>query len=498
MKYLRLSALPGDVVETVRRYPVETLFCLAEYVLLIACLEKQELMAMQPFLFFIILIFNELRPRRWASVAYWAMVVAAPLSLLLPWKEWISSISIQETLLYIALPLILLLISPEKTDRGFMRHAGSWLNSLILGLIVFAGYIAFALLQLSVETIFELRLKIEDLEIKELLFFAVVLYPFAVLSFHRRAVRTAQADKLFDLLVNYVLTPFVMFFTLIPYIYIAATLIRWKLVNGQVGDIFSAYLTVAVVAYGLNLLVCDRKSWCDRFYRHMSKLLIAPLILLFVSIGYRIYCYGFTELRYYLVLLGVDIAVAIVLLWRPARRALWLIALTTLALIVISTYIPGITAKDIERLSQSRRAETVVTPSHDSWNMNIQADLPTHSNRVAPSRDSWNMNISSSVNTLNVNGYSNIEILKYISVNRVDSVSYKLYDGSVPTGYAIPRSWFDSIAALRQQSNDTTIYCDSLVYRTDRYKIYFEDISILSAYDYNKVNLSGNAYILIK
>ena len=44
MKYLRLSALPGDVVETVRRYPVETLFCLAEYVLLIACLEKQELM----------------------------------------------------------------------------------------------------------------------------------------------------------------------------------------------------------------------------------------------------------------------------------------------------------------------------------------------------------------------------------------------------------------------------------------------------------------------
>lgn len=477
MKYLRLSALPGDVVETVRRYPVETLFCLAEYVFLIACLEKQELMAMQPFLFFIILIFNELRPRRWASVAYWAMVVAAPLSLLLPWKEWLSStISIQERLLYIALPLILLLISPEKTDRGFMRHAGSWLNSLILGLIVFAGYIAFALLQLSVETIFELRLKIEELEIKELLFFAVVLYPFAVLSFHRRAVRTAQADRLFDLLVNYVLTPFVMLFTVIPYIYIAATLIRWKLINGQVGDIFSAYLTVAIVAYGLNLLVCNRKSWCDRFYRHMSKLLIAPLILLFVSIGYRIYCYGFTELRYYLVLLGVDIAVAIVLLWRPARRALWLIALTTLALIVISTYIPGITAKDIERLSQSRRAETVVTPSHDSWNMNI----------------------SSSVNTLNVNGYSNIEILKYISVNRVDSVSYKLYDGSVPTGYAIPRSWFDSIAALRQQSNDTTIYCDSLVYRTDRYKIYFEDINILSAYDYNRVNLSGNAYILIK
>lgn len=479
MKYLRLSALPGDVVETVRRYPVETLFCLAEYVLLIACLEKQELWAMQPFLFFIILIFNELRPRRWASVAYWAMLVAAPLSLLLPWKEWLSSISIQETLLYVALPLILLLISPEKTDRVFMRHAGSWLNSLILGLIVFAGYIAFALLQLSVETIFELRPKIEELEIKELLFFAVVLYPFAVLLFHRRAVRTAQADRLFDLLVNYVLTPFVMLFTLIPYIYIAATLIRWKLVNGQVGDIFSAYLTVAVVAYGLNLLVCDRKSWCDRFYRHMSKLLIAPLALLFVCIGYRIHCYGFTELRYYLVLLGVDIAVAIVLLWRPARRALWLIALTTLALIVISTYIPGITAKDIERLSQSRRAETVVAPSHDSWNMNI----------------------ISSVNTLNVNGYSNIEILKYISVNRVDSVSYKLYDGSVPTGYAIPRSWFDSIAALRQQSNDTTIYCDSfycdsLVYRTDRYKIYFEDISILS--DYNRVNLNGNVYILIK
>ena len=99
MKYLRLSALPGDVVETVRRYPVETLFCLAEYVLLIAFLEKQELWAMQPFLFFIILIFNELRPRRWASVAYWAMLVAAPLSLLLPWKEWLSSISIQETLL---------------------------------------------------------------------------------------------------------------------------------------------------------------------------------------------------------------------------------------------------------------------------------------------------------------------------------------------------------------------------------------------------------------
>ena len=476
MTRLKLRTLPDDITETARRHPIETLFCIAEYVLWL-----NEAPKMLPLLFFVILIFNELRPQKWAVVAYWAMAAVAPLSLLLP-EEWLGTA--QELMMYIALPLALLLIAPDRTDGAFMRHAASWLRALLLGLTVFAGLLAIWLLQQSVEIIFELHSNGIHY-IKELGFFCIVLYPFAVLAFRRRADGAwSGGHRLSDLLTNYVLTPFVMLFTLIPYIYIAATLIRWKLINGQVGYIFSAYLTVAVVAYGLNLLVCDRKPWCDLFYRHMSKLLIAPLILLFVCIGYRIHCYGFTELRYYLVLLGVDIAVAIALLWRPVPRALWLIALTTLGLILLSTYIPGITARDIERLSQSRRTETVSMET-------VSTDI---------SGNGWDMDIHSSVDTLNVNGYSNVEILKYISTNRVDSASYWLYNGSVPTGYAIPRSWFDSIAALRQQSRYTTRYttisCDSLVYRTDRYKIYFEDIHIISRAD--SMNLSGNAYILIK
>ena len=74
-----------------------------------------------------------------------------------------------------------------------------------------------------------------------------------------------------------------------------------------------------------------------------------------IGVFYRINQYGYTEARVYLVAVGA-VLTGIALLFLTRRTGHYLYA-AVLAVILLSavTYIPGITAKDIERISQEKR-----------------------------------------------------------------------------------------------------------------------------------------------
>ena len=78
--------------------------------------------------------------------------------------------------------------------------------------------------------------------------------------------------------------------------------------------------------------------------------------MFWVGTFYRILQYGFTEPRVYLVVVGLILtAAALHFLSQQSTRYYYVFCFSLVALSVV-TYIPGLTAKDIERISQEERA----------------------------------------------------------------------------------------------------------------------------------------------
>ena len=91
-------------------------------------------------------------------------------------------------------------------------------------------------------------------------------------------------------------------------------------------------------------------------------MVLPALVMYWIGTYYRINQYGFTEPRVYLVAVG-GILTGLVVLFLTKRWGRYLYA-ACLAVVLLSavTYIPGITAKDIERISQEGRENE---PGHE-------------------------------------------------------------------------------------------------------------------------------------
>lgn len=110
--------------------------------------------------------------------------------------------------------------------------------------------------------------------------------------------------KLFS---QYVLLPLVCLYLLILYVYEAKILLAFSLPVGWVANLIIAFSVVGILCF-LLLYPFGKKeenAWISTFSKAFHYLLLPLLALLFVAIGYRIQAYGFTENRYFVMLIGL-------------------------------------------------------------------------------------------------------------------------------------------------------------------------------------------------
>jgi hypothetical protein len=107
------------------------------------------------------------------------------------------------------------------------------------------------------------------------------------------------------------------------------------------------------------------------FYNRASWLVLPAQIMFWIGTVYRINEYGFTEARVYLVMAGVVITATTFMFFSNRwGRYPYVIALAV-GLFGIVTYIPGITASDIGRMSQERRGPEELKEPAASFNTEI-------------------------------------------------------------------------------------------------------------------------------
>jgi hypothetical protein len=160
---------------------------------------------------------------------------------------------------------------------------------------------------------------------------------------------------------QFVLVPLVSVYLLILSAYLVRVLITRTWPSGWIGWLVSSVAAAGTLALLLVHPVRDRPEarWVDAYSRWFYVGLLPSILMLFMAIGLRLGQYGFTERRYFLLVLAVWLAATAVYYAVTASRNIRIIP-ATLAAIALLTFAGPWSAYAVSRRSQATRLETLL------------------------------------------------------------------------------------------------------------------------------------------
>jgi len=182
--------------------------------------------------------------------------------------------------------------------------------------------------------------------------------PLFFLVFQQRQVKSEMTlNRIFDILVNFVLAPALMIFTVLLYAYVVQIIFEGVLPKGMLANITLPYLLGGLGVYALRS-ICAKVRW-ETFFKFYPYLAIVSIVLLWLAIDRRISAYAWTEARIYLVALATAITIAYTILIISKIRQYRLISVVVMIAIFVMTWV--VNPKEIAYQSQTERFEQLLT-----------------------------------------------------------------------------------------------------------------------------------------
>lgn len=235
----------------------------------------------------------------WAQWVYFAVLPLYALTALLP-SAWPGSTEF--AILNFLLPFAYLLTFPAWEGQRFSERFYRMLRSMAVALGLAAIlYLLLLLVILTVELLFPSSPNYRFYELSASFCF-ILLAPILFITLESQKEQPSVL-LLVEVTFNYVLTPVLLVYNVILYVYLAVILVNWDLPKNSVSTMVMAFTLVAVAIRLVRpLLVKQPLKWYFRWF----ALFALPLVALFwVSVSYRIGQYGVTIDRCILVVVGV-------------------------------------------------------------------------------------------------------------------------------------------------------------------------------------------------
>lgn len=181
-----------------------------------------------------------------------------------------------------------------------------FLTAVFTGVLVLGVVLAI----LAVDKLFDFNFN-NNLYPKTMLFLAILGSTFIFLIFNDKGIFQLEKDgsypQILKFFTQFVLIPLLLIYVTILYFYAGKILINWELPRGWVSYLILIYSVVGILALLLvhPLKEASAKSWVKVFSKIFYYTLIPLLVLLFVAIFTRILQYGYTEPRYFVLLLAL-------------------------------------------------------------------------------------------------------------------------------------------------------------------------------------------------
>ena len=258
---------------------------------------------------------------------------------------------------FIAL-LVLLGFPFEKNNQGFTYR--NFINLFHLGLATAVWLLVFGLVAAILFTITTLF----NVEFSDSFYshfytsLGIFTQPLFFLVFQQRQVKSEMMlNRIFDILVNFVLAPALMIFTVLLYAYVVQIIFEGVLPKGMLANITLPYLLGGLGVYALRS-ICAKARW-ETFFKFYPYLAIVSIVLLWLAIDRRISAYAWTEARIYLVALATAITIAYTILIISKIRQYRLISVVVMIAIFVMTWV--VNPKEIAYQSQTERFEQLLT-----------------------------------------------------------------------------------------------------------------------------------------
>ena len=258
---------------------------------------------------------------------------------------------------FIAL-LVLLGFPFEKNNQGFTYR--NFTNLFHLGLATAVWLLVFGLVAAILFTITTLF----NVEFSDSFYshfytsLGIFTQPLFFLVFQQRQAKSEMTlNRIFEILVNFVLAPALMIFTVLLYAYVVQIIFEGVLPKGMLANITLPYLLGGLGVYALRS-ICAKARW-ETFFKFYPYLSIVPIVLLWLAIDRRISAYAWTEQRIYLVALASAITIAYAILTMPKIRQYRLISAVVMVAIFSMTWV--VKPKEIAYQSQTERFEQLLT-----------------------------------------------------------------------------------------------------------------------------------------
>ena len=257
---------------------------------------------------------------------------------------------------FIAL-LVLLGFPFEKNNQGFTYR--NFTNLFHLGLATVVWLLVFGLVAAILFTITTLfNVEFSD-SFYEHFYTSLGIFtlPLFFLVFQQRQAKSEMTlNRIFEILVNFVLAPALMIFTVLLYAYVVQIIFEGVLPKGMLANITLPYLLGGLGVYALRS-ICAKARW-ETFFKFYPYLAIVPIVLLWLAIDRRISAYAWTEQRIYLVALATAITIACAILTVPKIRQYRLISAVVMVAIFSMTWV--VKPKEIAYQSQTERFEQLL------------------------------------------------------------------------------------------------------------------------------------------
>ena len=364
----KLKSLLQQLLQSPRRFPVELALGVVFFIIFVWYSETREWnqKALQYdsevngdilcfFVPLMALTFWLHRVNRWAYLASFFLFLPLMMLNLKPFL-WTYGF----TFTYVLAAILLIVGNRRLDNRSFAAHALHVATQMFFGLLI-SGIFYMAVL--AITTSFFYIFGIDEPKhfyehIAQFIFF--VLAPQICCTLVRQNEdEVTEPFKILRLILNFILSPAVIIYTVILYTYFIKIAFEWDLPKGGVAWMVMGFITVALIGRVAQSIL--NKRYYDWFYSRFTLIAIPPLIMYWIGSIYRIRLYSFTESRFYLMVAGVLMTLFVLMLFHKRTRRYQLMALIFGAAIILFTYIPGISAKSIGFRCQKQRLVQLIS-----------------------------------------------------------------------------------------------------------------------------------------
>lgn len=166
-------------------------------------------------------------------------------------------------------------------------------------------------------------------------------------------------SKSLKILLVYIVIPLISIYTTILYVYFAKILVLWEWPRGIVSHLVLWYSLISVAVIFFTSPLIEENKVIKSFKVFFPKIILPILVMMFISIGQRIMQYGFTEKRYFILVLGLWVTGIMIYfsLKKPLRN---IIIPISLSLIVLNSVFGPLSSISVSKLSQNNRFEKIL------------------------------------------------------------------------------------------------------------------------------------------